>query len=118
MKTNDGAVKSTRGGKTEEVKALADSGASASIISWDPAMKVNMIMFDKGDATLKDASNKHMDVSGREEIVVQEELGLPHTIKVLVPKDLGKEELVVGLGDLKDISILHKEFPKTLSCCT
>ena len=27
---------------------------------------------------------------------------------------MGKNELVVGLEDLKDIGILHKEFPKTL----
>ena len=39
---------------------------------------------------------------------------LPHKIKVLVSKDLGKDELVVGLEDLKDLNILHKEFPKTL----
>ena len=37
-----------------------------------------------------------------------------HTKKVLVSKDLGPDELVVGLEDLKDINILHKEFPKTL----
>ena len=46
--------------------------------------------------------------------MVQEEHGVPHKIKVLVSKDLGKNELVVGLEDLKDIGILHKEFPKTL----
>ena len=47
-------------------------------------------------------------------IIVQEEHGLPHKIKVLVSKDLGQDELVVCLEDLKDIVILHKEFPKTL----
>ena len=76
--------------------------------------KVNMVIFEKGDATLKDASHTNMDVSGRGEIMVQEEHGLPHKIKVLVSKDLGKNELVVGVEDLKDIGILHKEFPKTL----
>ena len=33
---------------------------------------------------------------------------------MLVSKDLGPDELVVGLEDLKNINILHKEFPKTL----
>ena len=36
---------------------MADSGAS-----WDLAKKVNMIVFDKGDAILKDVSHKYMDV--------------------------------------------------------
>ena len=73
-----------------------------------------MVVFGRGDATLKDASHKHMDVSGKGEIMVQEEHGLPHKIKVLVSKDLGQDELVVGLEDLKDINILHNEFQKTL----
>ena len=96
------------------MEALADSGASASIISWDLAKKLNIVVFEKGDATLKDASNTHMDVSGKGEVMVQEEYGLPHIIKVSVSKDLGPDELVVGLEDLKNINILHKEFPKTL----
>ena len=70
-----------------QVEALADSGASASIISLDLARKVKMIIFEKGDATLKDASNKNMDVSGRGEIMVQEELGLRHKIRVLISKE-------------------------------
>ena len=49
-------------------------------------------------------------MSGRGEIMVQEEHGLPHKIKVLVSKDLGQD---VGLEDMKDIGILHKKFPKT-----
>ena len=53
-----------------------------------------MVIFEKGDATLKDASHKNMDVSGRGEIMVQ--------------------EFVVGLEYLKNIGILHREFPKTL----
>ena len=93
---------------------MADSGASDSIISWDLAKKMNMIVFEKGDATLNEPSHKLMDVSGRGEIMVQEEHGLPHKIKVLVSKDLGKNELVVGVEDLKDINILHRELPKTL----
>ena len=55
-----------------------------------------------------------MDVSERGEITVQEELGFPHKINVLISKDLGREELVIGLEDLKDLGILHPEFPKTL----
>ena len=83
-------MKGTKEWKVQTVEALADSGASASIISWDLAKKVNMIVFEKGDATLRDASHKHMDVSGRGEIMVQEEHGLPHKIKVLVSKYLGE----------------------------
>ena len=63
---------------------------------------------------MKDASNTHVDVSGRGEIMVQEEYGLSHKIKVLVSKDLGQVELVVGLEDLKDLGILHPEFPRTI----
>ena len=72
------------------------------------------MIFEKGGTTLKDASIKHMDVGGRGEIMMQEELGLPHKIKVLISKDLDKDELVAGFEDLKDIGILHHEFPKTL----
>ena len=75
---------------------------------------MKMTIYEKGDATLKDASNKQMDVSGRGEIMVQEEYGIPHKIKVLISRDLGKDELVVGLEDLKDLGILHHEFPRTL----
>ena len=91
-----------------DVETLADSGASSSIISWNLAKKLDMIIFDKADATLKDASNKHMDVSGRGEVVVQEESGFPHKIKVLISRDIGKDKLVVGLESLNDLGILHK----------
>ena len=114
MKTKVSTVKGTTGGRVQTVEALADSGASASIISWDLAKKLNIVVFEKGDATLKDASHKHMDVSGKGEVMVQEEYGLPHKIKVLVSKDLGPDKLFVGLEDMKNINILHKEFPKTL----
>ena len=96
------------------MKALADSGALASLILWNLEKKLNMVIFEKGDATLKDANHKHMDVSGKGEVIVQEEYGMPHKIKVLVSRDLGADELVVGLEDLKDINILHKYFPRTL----
>ena len=55
-----------------------------------------------------------MDVSGVGAIMVQEHDGLPLKINVLVSKTLGKEELVVGPNDLKDLNILHKDFPRTL----
>ena len=74
----------------------------------------NISTTKKGDATQMDKINKHMDVSGRGETMVQAKLGLPHKIRVLISKDLGQDELVVGLEDLKDLGILHREFPKTL----
>ena len=89
MKTKVSTVKGTTGGRVQTVEALADSGASASIISWDLAKKLNIVVFEKGDATLKDASHKHMYVSGKGEVMVQEEYGLPHKIKVLVSKKTG-----------------------------
>ena len=111
MRTKVSTVKDTSGGTVQTVEAFADSGASASLISWNLAKKLNMAIFDKGDATLRDASHKNMDVSGKGEVIVQEEYGMPHKIKVLITKDLGTDMLVVGLEDLKDINILHKEFP-------
>ena len=67
LKNKVSAVKGTKEGKVQTVEALADSGASASIISGDQAKKVNMIVFEKGDATLKDASHKHMDFIQRKQ---------------------------------------------------
>ena len=84
MNTKVSTVKDTQGGREQTVQALANSGVSASIISWDLAKKLNMVVFGKGDATLKNASHKHVDGSGKGEIIVQEEHGLPHKIKVLV----------------------------------
>ena len=82
IKTKVSTVKVTKEGRVQTVKALADSEASASIISWDLEKKLNMIVFEKGDATLKDASHKHMDVSGKGKITVQQEHGIPHKIKI------------------------------------
>ena len=96
------------------MKALADSGASVSLIAWNLAKKLSMVIFDKGDATLKDTSHKQIDVSGKGEVIVQVEHGLPYKIKVLVTKDLGPDKLVVGLENLKGINIFHKDFSKTL----
>ena len=63
----------TTGERVQTVESLADSGASASLISWDLAKKLNMVVFEKGDATMKDAGHKHMDVSGNGEVMVHEE---------------------------------------------
>ena len=46
--------------------------------------------------------------------MVQEDDGLPLKIQVVVSKILGKEELVVGLEDLKELNTIHKDFPRTL----
>ena len=73
-----------------------------------------MTKYDKGKATLKDGSHNYMDVSGIGSIMVQEKEGLPLKIKVLISKSLGEEELVIGLSDLKDMHILHKDFSRTL----
>ena len=55
-----------------------------------------------------------MDVSGRGDIMLQEEHRIQHKIKVLVSTDFSQDELVVGLEDLKVIGILHREIQKTL----
>ena len=41
-------------------------------------------------------------ISDRGEIMVKEEHGIPHKVNVLVSKCLGKNELVVGVEDLKE----------------
>ena len=41
-----------------------------------------------------------MDVSGKSEVMVQREYGVPHKIKVLLSKELGACKLMVGLEDL------------------
>ena len=102
--------------KTLKVSALKVSalGASASILSFDLAIKLDLKIKDKGEATLRDASNTFMDVSGSGEVIVEEQYGYPYTIEVLVSKDLGHEEMVEGLEDLEALKILHKDFPETL----
>ena len=71
MNTKVSCVKGTQGGKQQTIQALADSGALASIISWDLAKTINMTIYEKGEATLKDGSHNHMDLSGNGEIIVQ-----------------------------------------------
>ena len=45
--------------------------------------------------------------------MTHEEHRVPHKIKVIVSKNLGKKEVVIGLEDLMAMHILHKDFPKT-----
>ena len=54
-----------------KVEALANSGASASMLSFDLAIKLKIKI--KGIATLRDAYSKLKDVSGRGEVTLQEE---------------------------------------------
>ena len=98
--------------KNLKVSALADFGAY--ILSFELALKLKLKIKEKGDATLRDAMNKFMNVNVRGEVIVEEEYGHPYTIEVLVSKDLGHEEMVVGLEDLKAMKILHKDFPETM----
>ena len=44
--TKFSTVKCTTGERVQTVEALADSGASASLISWDLAKKLNMVVFE------------------------------------------------------------------------
>ena len=44
--------------KTQSVEALVDSGVSACIISYDLAVKLDIEIVEKCDATLKDLSDK------------------------------------------------------------
>ena len=50
-----------------------------------------MTIYEKGEATLKDGSHNHMDVSGIGAIMVQEDDGLPLKINVLISRSLGEE---------------------------
>ena len=43
MKTKVSTVKRTPGGTVQTVEALADSGASVSLIAWNLAKKLNMM---------------------------------------------------------------------------
>ena len=96
------------------VEALADSGGSVMIVSYDLAGRINMQVKKPANASLKDASGNDMDITGKGILVVQEEHGFPHKFKVLVSMSLMQEELVVGFEDLKILHILNKDFPKTL----
>ena len=63
MATNVNRVQGKQEGEQKTIQALADSGASSSILSWD--LQLNMSIYNKGEATLKDGSHNLMDVSGK-----------------------------------------------------
>ena len=65
------------------MSALADLGVSASILSFDLAIKLNMKIEDKGEATLIAALYKFMDVRGIGEVIVDQQYGYPYTMEVL-----------------------------------
>ena len=84
------------------------------MLSYDLQVKLDIEILDRGDATLQDASDKYKVVSGRGDVIVEEEYDHPYHIQVLVSKDLGKEEMVVGLEDLKALGILYKDFARKM----
>ena len=53
-----------------------------------------------------------MDVSAVATVAVREMEGIPSCFQVLVSRDVGVDDLVVGIDDLKTLHILHKDFPK------
>ena len=107
-------MKGTKEGRVQTVEALADSGASASFISWDLAKKVNMIVFEKGDAKLKDASHKYIDVSGRGKSWYRRTWDTTQN-KSPGLKRLGKIFIICGCaGSERHWHLAHREFPKTL----
>ena len=46
MKTKVSTVKGTTGGRVQTLEALADSGASVSLIAWNLAKELNMALFE------------------------------------------------------------------------
>ena len=107
-------IVSMSGGKGLRIKALADSGSSASIISLELAIKLGLEKEDPGLTKLEDASWSRMDVTAVASVAVRELAGIPIYFQVLVSKDIGRDELVVGIDELKTLHILHADFPRTL----
>ena len=101
-------------GQGLKIKALADSGSSASIISLELAIKLGLEREDPGDTKLEDASGSRMDVSAVATVAVREMAGIPSCFQVLVSKDIGKDDMVIGIDELKTLHILHQDFPRTL----
>ena len=101
-------------GKGLRIKALADSGSSASIISLELTIKLGLEREDPGDTELQDASGSRMDVSAVATMAVREMTGIPSCFQVLVSKDIGKDDVVIGIDELKTLHILHQDFPRTL----
>ena len=107
-------IVSMSGGKGLGIKALADSGSSASIISLELAVKFGLERVDPGFTKLEDASGSRMDVSAVASVAVRELAGISGYFQVLVSKDIGREELLVGINELKTLHILHADFSMTL----
>ena len=55
-----------------------------------------------------------MDVTAVASVAVMELGGIPSYFQVLVSKDIGKDDMVVGIDELKTLHILRADFPRTL----
>ena len=55
-----------------------------------------------------------MDVTAVATVAVRETEGISSCFQVLVSKDIGNDELVGGIDELKTLHILHKDFPKII----
>ena len=55
-----------------------------------------------------------MDVTAVATVAVRETEGISSCFQVLVSKDIGNDELVGGIDELKTLHILHQDFPKTI----
>ena len=55
-----------------------------------------------------------MDVTAVATVAVRELAGIPSCFQVLVSKDIGKDDMVIGIDELKTLHILHQDFPRTL----
>ena len=55
-----------------------------------------------------------MDVSAVASVAVREMTVIPSCFQVLISRDIGKNDMVIGIDELKTLHILHQDFPKTL----
>ena len=69
---------------------------------------------DLGLTNLKDALGSRMDVTGVASVAVRELASKVSYFQVLVSKDIGKDEMVVGIDELKTLHILHTDFSRKL----
>ena len=97
------------GVKREQLKvdALVDLGCSVLILSYDLSVKLELEA-----EMLGNASGIAMDISGKAVLKVRQQQGIRTEIRIIISKSLGKEEMVVGLADLKSLNLLHKDFPR------
>ena len=70
-------IVSMSGGKGLRIKALVDSGSSASIISLELAIKLGLEKEDPGLTKLEDTSGSSMDVTAVASLAVRELAGIP-----------------------------------------